>query len=114
MELSHRAMVDVHQADYCSLHVRESNVVASHLYRKTLAYDEDDVEVAYYADGEDAHKLIKWFTEKREKPAKDEDKKAEAAPALPSTDTKPEAKKKGGNAKGHGKGKGKGKGKRRR
>lgn len=33
-----RAMIDNFKAEYVSLHVRESNQAAIHLYRKTLEY----------------------------------------------------------------------------
>jgi len=46
-------------AHYCSLHVRVSNKAALHLYRDTLGYDQNGVEVKYYADGEDAFDMRK-------------------------------------------------------
>jgi ribosomal protein S18 acetylase RimI-like enzyme len=45
-------MIDNFQADYMSLHVRESNRAALHLYRDTLNFEVVDVESKYYADGE--------------------------------------------------------------
>jgi ribosomal protein S18 acetylase RimI-like enzyme len=54
MRASQRAMRDVFRARYVSLHVRESNHGALHLYRHTLRYREENVERGYYADGEDA------------------------------------------------------------
>eukprot|EP01083_Nonionella_stella_P060393 157721_1 len=61
MLASHREMEQVFDAEYCSLHVRESNVAAHHLYTKSLKYDVHKVEDGYYADGEDAHELWKMF-----------------------------------------------------
>lgn len=51
MRAAHKAMQVTFGAHYCSLHVRESNTAAFHLYNKTLGYLQHDVEVAYYADG---------------------------------------------------------------
>ena len=57
-------MVENYKAEYVSLHVRESNQAAYHLYRKTLEYQIYDVEKGYYADGEDAYDMRKPFTTK--------------------------------------------------
>ena len=38
MYILERAMMDVFKAEYVSLHVRESNHAAFHLYRISLAY----------------------------------------------------------------------------
>eukprot|EP00124_Ichthyophonus_hoferi_P004298 Ihof_evm4s457 gene=Ihof_evmTU4s457 len=54
-KLMHQAslsMVEAFGAKYVSLHVRESNRAALHLYRDTLGFAVKDVEVKYYADGE--------------------------------------------------------------
>lgn len=42
-----------------SLHVRESNRAALHLYKERLAFDVLQVEHKYYADGEDAYYMEK-------------------------------------------------------
>ena len=49
------------RAHYVSLHVRESNRAAFHLYNVTLGYKIHDVEKGYYADGEDAYDMRKEF-----------------------------------------------------
>jgi ribosomal protein S18 acetylase RimI-like enzyme len=54
MRLSQRAMAEVFNASYVSLHVRMSNTAALHLYRDTLGFEVEKVEAKYYADGEDA------------------------------------------------------------
>ncbi|TMW67648.1 hypothetical protein Poli38472_011268 [Pythium oligandrum] len=64
MKAAQRAMVENFNAEYVSLHVRESNTAALHLYRKTLEYQVYDIEKGYYADGEDAYDMRKPFTEK--------------------------------------------------
>lgn len=45
-------MVENFKAHYVSLHVRESNRAALHLYRDTLGFHISEVEPKYYADGE--------------------------------------------------------------
>lgn len=57
MVQSQKAMKEVYNAAYVSLHVRESNAAAKHLYEKTLGFTREDVEEEYYADGEDAYKM---------------------------------------------------------
>ena len=52
-----RAMVETYGAQYVSLHVRESNVAALHLYKETLGFDQEKIEAKYYADGEDAYSM---------------------------------------------------------
>ena len=39
-------------AEYCSLHVRETNEAAKHLYIETLQVQQHGIEEKYYADGE--------------------------------------------------------------
>lgn len=39
MTAAQRAMLDVYNAAYCSLHVRQSNTAAFHLYTKTLGFE---------------------------------------------------------------------------
>jgi len=59
MRLSQRAMVENFNAEYVSLHVRESNKAALHLYKDTLDFKVNEVEKGYYADGEDAYAMRK-------------------------------------------------------
>jgi N-alpha-acetyltransferase 10/11 len=61
MRRSQQEMADVFGADYVSLHVRKSNRAAYHLYSVTLAYQVNDVEKGYYADGEDAYDMRCYF-----------------------------------------------------
>lgn len=55
-------MVEVYNAQYVSLHVRQSNFAAFHLYRDTLKFAVHGVEPKYYADGEDAYDMRKKLT----------------------------------------------------
>ncbi|RMZ91043.1 hypothetical protein DV736_g1714, partial [Chaetothyriales sp. CBS 134916] len=57
MRMSQRAMAEVFNANYVSLHVRMSNSAALHLYRDTLGFEVEKVESKYYADGEDAYAM---------------------------------------------------------
>lgn len=61
MRRSQQEMADVFDAHYVSLHVRKSNRAAYHLYSVTLAYEVNDVEKGYYADGEDAYDMRCYF-----------------------------------------------------
>lgn len=61
MRRSQQEMADVFAAEYVSLHVRKSNRAAYHLYSVTLAYEVNDVEKGYYADGEDAYDMRCYF-----------------------------------------------------
>jgi peptide alpha-N-acetyltransferase len=61
METAHHCMQEAFRANYVSLHVRETNAAAYHLYSKTLAYEQKKVEKGYYADGEDAYDMRKTF-----------------------------------------------------
>jgi N-alpha-acetyltransferase 10/11 len=61
MRRSQQEMADVFDAYYVSLHVRKSNRAAYHLYSVTLAYEVNDVEKGYYADGEDAYDMRCYF-----------------------------------------------------
>merc|ERR1712062_775605 len=61
MKAAQREMQEVFNAEYVSLHVRKSNTAAFHLYTKTLGYKTHDIEVKYYADGEDAYDMRKPF-----------------------------------------------------
>ncbi|XP_063901432.1 N-alpha-acetyltransferase 11-like [Zophobas morio] len=64
MEQASKAMIDNFQADYMSLHVRESNRAALHLYRDTLNFEVVDVESKYYADGENAYAMRRSLKKK--------------------------------------------------
>ncbi|ODQ63984.1 N-terminal acetyltransferase A complex catalytic subunit ard1 [Nadsonia fulvescens var. elongata DSM 6958] len=61
MRQSMRAMTECFGAKYVSLHVRESNKAALHLYRDSLKYEVMKVEKKYYMDGEDAYAMKKVF-----------------------------------------------------
>lgn len=50
-------MVETYGAQYVSLHVRESNFAALHLYKETLGFDQENIELKYYADGEHAYRM---------------------------------------------------------
>lgn len=53
------ALNEVHMAQYVSLHVRQSNRAALHLYRDTLEFEVLSIEKSYYQDGEDAYAMKK-------------------------------------------------------
>ncbi|CAG8473084.1 3071_t:CDS:2 [Ambispora leptoticha] len=57
MTQSQKAMLEVFNARYVSLHVRRSNRAALQLYQDTLKIH--DTEEKYYADGEDAYAMRK-------------------------------------------------------
>jgi len=61
MAATHRAMAEVFGAQYASLHVRVSNSAALRLYCGSLGYRVQDVETGYYANGEDAYEMRRWF-----------------------------------------------------
>ena len=63
-------MQEYFDADFVSLHVRVTNRPALHLYHKNLGFDVRGIEKGYYADGEDAYKMRKYF--KKEKKDKNE------------------------------------------
>jgi len=63
MSATHKAMQEVFNADYCSLHVRVSNRAALGLYEGKLKYLKMGVEEKYYADDEDAFIMKKFFKE---------------------------------------------------
>ena len=52
MRNTQREMAKIFKAEYVSLHVRQSNTSAFHLYSQTLKYEINDIEKGYYADGE--------------------------------------------------------------
>ncbi|CBN74617.1 conserved unknown protein [Ectocarpus siliculosus] len=64
MRCSQLCMQESFEARYVSLHVRESNRAAFHLYKTTLGYQINDVEKGYYADGEDAYDMRLPFPQK--------------------------------------------------
>jgi peptide alpha-N-acetyltransferase len=66
MRRSQKEMHEVFDAEYVSLHVRESNRAAFHLYKETLQYEINDVEKGYYADGEDAYDMRCTFVKKEQ------------------------------------------------
>lgn len=61
MHCAHQAMKETFKAQYASLHVRESNTAAKHLYIATLGYELHDIETKYYADSEDAFDMRCYF-----------------------------------------------------
>jgi peptide alpha-N-acetyltransferase len=52
-------LCETFDAKYVSLHVRESNRAALHLYKDTLTFTVLSVEKGYYQDGEDAYYMKK-------------------------------------------------------
>jgi peptide alpha-N-acetyltransferase len=83
MQAAHRAMEEVFGAHYASLHVRVSNSAALRLYCGTLGYRVQDVEKGYYANGEDAYEMRRWF--RRPPPGKEpRGKLHDALPAPPA------------------------------
>ncbi len=54
-------MEQIYNCKYCSLHVRVTNRAAIGLYSDKLKYEIFDIEKGYYADGEDAYNMIKYF-----------------------------------------------------
>lgn len=65
MNSSHKRMVETFDANCSALHVRETNHAAFHLYSQTLQYEIHEVEKGYYADGEDAYDMRKYFKAKK-------------------------------------------------
>ncbi|KAJ2157625.1 N-terminal acetyltransferase A complex catalytic subunit ard1 [Coemansia sp. RSA 552] len=63
MSQAQRAMVEVFNAKYVSLHVRVSNIAAFSLYKNTLKFDIQHTEAKYYANGEDAYAMRKPIRE---------------------------------------------------
>eukprot|EP01098_Paradermamoeba_levis_P007735 TRINITY_DN3215_c0_g1_i2.p1 TRINITY_DN3215_c0_g1~~TRINITY_DN3215_c0_g1_i2.p1 ORF type:complete len:169 (+),score=50.46 TRINITY_DN3215_c0_g1_i2:85-591(+) len=63
MSQSQKAMKEIYQAKYVSLHVRKSNRAALSLYAETLGFKVHEVEEKYYADGEDAYSMRKALSE---------------------------------------------------
>ncbi|KAK8800803.1 hypothetical protein WA588_001634 [Blastocystis sp. NMH] len=52
-----RKMIEVYNLEKCTLNVRESNYAAYHLYHSVLGFQRIDVDVKYYADGENGIKM---------------------------------------------------------
>lgn len=67
MECAHSAMQDTFNAKYASLHVRQSNSAAKHLYITTLGYKIHAIEAKYYGDAEDAYDMRCIFNKAVEK-----------------------------------------------
>eukprot|EP00210_Caulerpa_lentillifera_P009098 g8679.t1 len=61
MNAAHKAMEEVFDAEYSSLHVRITNKAAFHLYKETLGYTIHGIESKYYADGENAYDMRRVF-----------------------------------------------------
>ena len=67
MNATHRVMSEVKDCVYVTLHVRESNVAALHLYKNTLGYETANVDEKYYADSENAFEMRKTFKKNEKK-----------------------------------------------
>ena len=65
MKCAHARMQEAFDSNFCSLHVRYTNMAAFHLYSKTLGYEITEVEAGYYADGEDAYAMRCIFKESK-------------------------------------------------
>lgn len=81
MQASQKAMHNVYEAEYCSLHVRIGNRAAIALYRDTLGFQVIKTEAKYYADGEDAYDMRMYLGDKKaakEVTAEEEKKESEA------------------------------------
>ena len=63
MNCAHHDMSEILGAKYVSLHVRRSNRAALGLYQDRLGYELMEIEEGYYADGEDAFSMRKFFDE---------------------------------------------------
>ncbi|KAG0527674.1 hypothetical protein BDA96_06G253500 [Sorghum bicolor] len=59
MSAAQAAMEQVFDAEYVSLHVRQSNRAAVNLYTSTVGYQIHGIEAQYYADGENAFGMRK-------------------------------------------------------
>ncbi|KAJ3451721.1 n-terminal acetyltransferase [Anaeramoeba flamelloides] len=71
------AMKEVYDVKYVTLHVRAGNDAAKHLYKNVLKFEKEYVEEGYYADGEDAISMNKYYDDKIRKQVKEERKKKE-------------------------------------
>jgi ribosomal protein S18 acetylase RimI-like enzyme len=63
MVQSLRKLKECYDAKSVTLHVRQSNKPALHLYKETLRFEVIGVEKSYYADGEDAYMMKKNLDE---------------------------------------------------
>ena len=61
MHSAHASMDEVFESPFVSLHVRVTNKAAIHVYTQILGYDIHDIEEKYYADGENAYDMRKYF-----------------------------------------------------
>jgi len=96
MQAAHKAMQDVFDAEYVSLHVRVGNRAAFALYSGTLGYDIHGTEEKYYADGEDAYDMRKYFKSRPPEPKVEEVKASDSTTSTTitaSAPTKPKRKK---------------------
>ena len=89
MQSSHRRMQESFDAEYAALHVRRSNHAAFHLYSQTLAYTINDIEKGYYADGEDAYDMRKYFKETPKDGGKADNAKPTLADGAPAPEKAP-------------------------
>lgn len=69
MGYAHDSIDKIQGAAFVSLHVRVSNRAALGLYRDRLGYEVHLLEPEYYANGEDAYVMRKYF--KRKSPSKE-------------------------------------------
>ena len=86
MTQAQKSMVEVFDAEYCSLHVRCGNKAAFTLYKDTLQFAIHKVESKYYADGEDAYDMRKQL-----KATSETAKDAPATSIAPAATPAPEA-----------------------
>jgi peptide alpha-N-acetyltransferase len=90
MRSSHKRMEESFDANFSALHVRETNAAAFHLYSQTLAYDIHEIEKGYYADGEDAYDMRKYFKQRNKaSPYELEQQRELASKAGAGVDTTP-------------------------
>ena len=89
MTASHNRMTESFDAHHVALHVRKSNRAAFHLYSQTLDYEIRDVERGYYADGEDAYDMRKYFKETPKDGGKAENAKPTLADGAPAPEKAP-------------------------
>ena len=64
MQKTMTEMENVQNANFCSLHVRATNVAALHLYQETLKYRCCEIDRGYYLDGEDAYHMKRYWRNK--------------------------------------------------
>ncbi|EAS06116.3 amine-terminal acetyltransferase complex ARD1 subunit-like protein (macronuclear) [Tetrahymena thermophila SB210] len=92
MSATHRDMQALYDAKYVSLHVRVSNRAALGLYKGKLNYEIYEVEKGYYADGEDAYSMNKYFSDEARPKVlpyeQSEEEKAQIAQTKPKKEQK--------------------------